>query len=129
MSSRGGGHRFLRWLWTSRRIDARLFRLVLLPLAGLWKLGSTLRNARYDRGTAPVASLPLPTIAVGNLSVGGSGKTPVAGWVAHHFASRGRIPGILTSGYGRDEALLHQQRIPTARVHDTVRRFLQETHA
>ena len=116
MSSRGGGHRFLRWLWTSRRIDARLFRLVLLPLAGLWKLASTLRNARYDRGTAPVASLPLPTIAVGNLSVGGSGKTPVAGWVAHHFASRGLIPGILTSGYGRDEALLHQQRIPTARV-------------
>lgn len=116
MSNRGGGHRFLRWLWTSRRIDARLFRVVLLPLAGLWKLGSFLRNARYDRGTAPVEKLPLPTIAVGNLSVGGSGKTPVAGWIAHHFASRGRIPGILTSGYGRDEALLHQQRIPTARV-------------
>ena len=116
MSARGGGHRFLRWLWTSRRIDARLFRLVLLPLAGLWKLGSVLRNSRYDRGSAPVHSLPLPAIAVGNLSVGGSGKTPVAGWIAHHFASRRRIPGILTSGYGRDEALLHQQRIPTARV-------------
>lgn len=116
MSNPGGGHRFLRWLWTSRRIDARLFRLVLLPLAGLWKLGSGLRNARYDRGTASVHTLPLPSIAVGNLSVGGSGKTPVAGWIAHHFASRGRIPGILTSGYGRDEALLHQQRIPTARV-------------
>jgi tetraacyldisaccharide 4'-kinase len=75
-----------------------------------------LRDARYERGAAPVETLPLPTIAVGNLSVGGSGKTPVAGWIAHHFASRGRIPGILTSGYGRDEALLHQLRIPTARV-------------
>lgn len=116
MSNRGSGHRFLRWLWTSRRIDARLFRLVLLPLSGLWKLGSMLRDARYERGAAPVETLPLPTIAVGNLSVGGSGKTPVAGWIAHHFASRGRIPGILTSGYGRDEALLHQLRIPTARV-------------
>ncbi len=116
MSTRGSGHRFLRWLWTSRRIDARLFRLVLLPLSGLWKLGSMFRNARYDRGRAPVRTLSLPTIAVGNLSVGGSGKTPVAGWIAHHFASRGRIPGILTSGYGRDEALLHQLRIPTARV-------------
>jgi tetraacyldisaccharide 4'-kinase len=48
--------------------------------------------------------------------VGGSGKTPIAGWIAQQVAARGLIPGVLTSGYGRDEALLHQQRVPTARV-------------
>jgi tetraacyldisaccharide 4'-kinase len=116
VSRPGDGHRFLRWLWTSRRLDARLLRLILLPLAGLWKLAVALRNLGYDRGWFPIRSLPLPTLAIGNLSVGGSGKTPVAGWVAQHFASRGITPGVLTSGYGRDEAMLHQRRIPTARV-------------
>ncbi len=115
MSRRGSG-RFLRWLWTSRRADASLLRLVLLPLSGLWMIGVALRNLRFDRGSAPVRRLPLPAIGVGNLSVGGSGKTPVAGWIGEHFASRGILPGILTSGYGRDEVLLHQHRLPTARV-------------
>ena len=116
MSRRGSGHRFLRWLWTSRRLDARLLRLALLPLSGLWALAVSARNLRYARGAARVRPLPLPTIAVGNLSVGGSGKTPVAGWIAGHFAARGLVPGILTSGYGRDEALLHRQRVPGAKV-------------
>ncbi len=116
MSRRGSGPRFLRWLWTSRRVDARLLRLVLLPLSGLWFLAVWGRNLRYDRESSRAGELPLPAIGVGNLSVGGSGKTPVAGWIASHLITRGQIPGILTSGYGRDEALLHQQRLPEARV-------------
>ncbi len=106
----------LRWLWTSRRVDARLARLALLPLSGLWKLAVTVRNHRYDRGRAPVQDLPLPSVGVGNLSVGGSGKTPVTGWIAGHFAGRGLVPGIVTSGAGKDEAVLLAQRVPAARV-------------
>lgn len=116
MMRRGDPHRLVRWLWTSRRLDARLLRVVLLPLAGLWWSGVAIRNLRYQRGWVLVRSLPLPAVGVGNLSVGGSGKTPVASWVAQHYAARGLVPGILTSGRGRDEALVHQQRVPTARV-------------
>ena len=116
MGRRGDTHRLIRWLWTSRGLLARLGRLGLLPLAGLWRAAVSLRNLAYDRGWLAVRALPLPAIGVGNLTVGGSGKTPVAAWIAGHFASRGIAPGILVSGYGRDEALVHQELVPGARV-------------
>lgn len=113
---RGDGHRLIRWLWTSRRWDARLARAGLAPLAGLWRAAVGARNLAYDRGWAAVRPLPAPAVAVGNLTVGGSGKTPVASWIARHFLARGVTPGILLRGYGRDEVLLHQQATPGARV-------------
>jgi len=116
MGRRGDTHRLIRWLWTSHRIDARLVRLSLLPLAGLWKAGSALRNLAYDRGWLEARELPLPAVGVGNLSVGGSGKTPIASWIAAHYVARGIVPGILLSGYGRDELLVHRERVPSARV-------------
>jgi len=116
MGRRGDTHRLIRWLWTSRRIDARLVRLALLPLAALWRLALSVRNLGFDRGWIATRELPLPAVAVGNLSVGGSGKTPIASWIAGYYVSRGILPGILLSGYGRDELLLHRQRVPQARV-------------
>ena len=116
MGRRGDTHRLIRWLWTSRRLDARLARLALLPLAALWRAGMSLRNLAFGRGWIAVRALPLPAVAVGNLSVGGSGKTPIASWIAAYYASRGMVPGVLLSGYGRDEVLLHRQRVPSARV-------------
>lgn len=113
---RGDTHRLMRWLWTSRRLDARLLRLVLLPLSGLWGTAVAIRNLRYNRGWSKVRALPLPSVGVGNLSVGGSGKTPVASWIAQYYASRGLVPGVLASGHGKDEALVHQHRVATARV-------------
>ena len=50
MGRRGDGHRLIRWLWTSRSVVARLARLALLPLAGLWRVGTGLRNLGFDRG-------------------------------------------------------------------------------
>ncbi len=116
MGRRGDTHRLMRWLWTSRRIDARLVRVALLPLAGLWKAAVSVRNAAFDRGWIAAQELPLPAIAVGNLTVGGSGKTPIASWIAAHYVARGIVPGILLSGYGRDEILVHRERVPEARV-------------
>ncbi|HEV8598251.1 MAG TPA: tetraacyldisaccharide 4'-kinase [Gemmatimonadales bacterium] len=116
MGRRGDTHRLIRWLWTSRRLDAQLARLALLPLAALWRVGMSVRNLAFDRGWLAVRALPLPAVAVGNLSVGGSGKTPIASWIAAYYASRGLVPGVLLSGYGRDEVLVHRQRVPTARV-------------
>ncbi len=50
MGRRGDGHRLIRWLWTSRRFDARLARTGLLPFAGLWRVGMAARNLAFDRG-------------------------------------------------------------------------------
>src|SRR5437879_11116618 len=71
---------------------------------------------RAAHGGAGAVRLPLPTIAVGNLSVGGTGKTPLAAWIAGYCAARGRTPGILLRGYGGDEPLVHRRLVPQAVV-------------
>jgi tetraacyldisaccharide 4'-kinase len=116
MSRRGDTHRVMRWLWTSRRPDARLARLALLPASGLWRLAMDTRRLAYRRGWLATRDLPLPSVAVGNLTVGGSGKTPIATWIARHYVSRGVRPGILLRGYGDDETRVHQHSVPEAVV-------------
>ena len=81
MARRGDRHRVVRWLWTSRRPDARLVRLALLPVSALWRGTMAIRGAAYERGWLSVRDLPLPSVAIGNLTVGGSGKTPIAIWI------------------------------------------------
>jgi tetraacyldisaccharide 4'-kinase len=115
--ARGTTHRLIRWLWTSRRLDASLVRLALLPASGAWRAGMNLRAMAFGRGWIASHPLPAPAIAVGNLTVGGSGKTPVASWIASWLADQGITPGILLRGYrGGDEALVHRERVPGARV-------------
>jgi len=82
-------------LWTSRRPDARLARLALLPAAGLWRAASGLRDTAYRRGWLPRAQPILPTIAIANLTAGDSGKGPVLAWVARHLHASGARPGIV----------------------------------
>jgi tetraacyldisaccharide 4'-kinase len=106
----------MRWLWTSGRPDARLARLALLPASGLWRGAMAVRGLAYRRGWLPVHDLPLPSVAVGNLTVGGSGKTPIATWIARYYADGGLVPGILLRGYGGDEMLVHQHDVPRAVV-------------
>jgi tetraacyldisaccharide 4'-kinase len=75
------------------------------------------RNRRFDRGVG-VRRLPCPVISVGNLSVGGTGKTPVVAWVARRLAASGRRPVIALRGYRpdasgtSDEAALHRELLP-----------------
>lgn len=113
---RGDRHRLIRWLWTSRRFDARLARVALLPVAMLWRAAMSLRTVAFRRRWLSVRDLPLPAVAVGNLTVGGSGKTPIAGWIARHYLSRGLVPGILLRGHGGDETRVHEQLVPGACV-------------
>jgi tetraacyldisaccharide 4'-kinase len=114
---RGDTHRLIRWLWTSRRIDARLARAALLPISALWLGWMRSRTALYGSGWLPAHELPLPSVAVGNLTVGGSGKTPIAMWIARYYAQQGITPGILLRGYGGgDEAKVHARALPSAHV-------------
>jgi tetraacyldisaccharide 4'-kinase len=113
---RSDSHRIIRWLWTSNRIDAKAARLALLPASWLWYLAMSLRTNAFRRGWLPARPLPLPSVAVGNLTVGGSGKTPIAVWIAQYYAAKGLTPGVLLRGYGGDETLVHKHSVPAARV-------------
>jgi len=76
------------------------------------------RNARYDRGRAAVARLSVPVVSVGNITLGGTGKTPAVEWLARWFTQRGVRVGIVSRGYGsragrpNDEALELAQKLP-----------------
>jgi len=71
------------------------------PLASIFGAGVRLRNALYDRGNVPVRRLQGPTISVGNLSVGGSGKTPFVLLLGELLKTRGVKFDVLSRGYGR----------------------------
>ena len=103
--------RAVQWLWGDSG-GARVARIPLIPLAGLyWVVMKVRATRRRD-----AARLPLPAIAVGNLSVGGTGKTPLAAWIAEYCAARGRPAAILLRGYGGDEPLVHRRLAPRAVV-------------
>lgn len=108
--------RLVRKLWRRRSWKARAARASLLPFSGIYATVVSVRAAAYRLGVAPERRLPLPSIAVGNLSVGGTGKTPLAAWIALHCVARGRRPGVLLRGYGRDEVLVHRRLVPEAVV-------------
>ncbi len=108
--------RIARWLWHARSPMARLTRAGLLPASHVYLRAMRARTAAYRRGLLRSHRLPAPSVAVGNLVVGGSGKTPLASWIATHFAQRGLAPGILMRGYGGDEGDIHRSLVPTAIV-------------
>jgi tetraacyldisaccharide 4'-kinase len=109
-------HRVAHWVWWSGSAPARATRGVLLPFALLYRQVMTARAAAYARGWLRPRPLPLPSVAIGNLAVGGAGKTPFAAWTAAFFARRGVKPGILLRGYRGDEQAVHQRLVPDAIV-------------
>lgn len=71
------------------------------PLASLFGLGVRTRNALYDRGIARAHRLSGPVVSIGNLSVGGSGKTPFVLMLGGLLKARGIKFDVLSRGYGR----------------------------
>ena len=72
------------------------------------------RNTLFDHGVKPTLALGRPTVSVGNLTTGGTGKTPVVQWLARQFLAAGRRPAVLLRGYKAqdglsDEAELYRQ--------------------
>ena len=81
--------------WYQRSLLLALWPLV--PLSWLFGLLAGLRRASYRHGVLRSHRLPVPVIVVGNIAVGGSGKTPIALWLADTLRARGHRPGIVLS--------------------------------
>ena len=74
-------------------------RILLLPFSWVYGLAARLRAAFYAKGVLKTSRLKAPVVSVGNLTVGGTGKTPMVLWLAEKFLSEGKRFGILSRGY------------------------------
>lgn len=103
-------------MWYGDGLSARLARGVLAPAGWGYAAVTAARNALFDRGVLPSHQAALPVLSLGNLSVGGTGKTPVAAWAASRLAAAGARPAIVLRGYGADEPLVHAALNPALTV-------------
>lgn len=79
----------------------------LAPAEAAFRLAAAARNAWHDRRRP--AAPPLPVVSVGNLTVGGTGKTPVVRWLRDWLAERGARAAVVSRGYGDDEVALYRR--------------------
>ena len=94
-------------IWSSDALWASLARSLLAPASALYGGVTAARNAMYDRGTLATTRGEIPVVSVGNIAVGGTGKTPVAAWIAAELQRRGARPAVVLRGYGDDEPRVH----------------------
>lgn len=87
--------------WSAGDARSRALRAALSPASAVYGLAVAVRNAAYARGWLPIARVPALVVSVGNLTVGGTGKTPAALWLAERLAARGRRVAIVGRGYGK----------------------------
>ncbi|GMR12880.1 MAG: tetraacyldisaccharide 4'-kinase [Gemmatimonadota bacterium] len=105
-----------RWWRGEAGVAGSVASVLTLPAAAAYRGVTTLRNMAFDRGLLGVDRAEVPVISIGNLTVGGTGKTPFAGWVVRELLADDRTPALLCRGYGSDEPLLHARWNPDARV-------------
>lgn len=77
-----------------------LWAMLLMPLDALLMLLVWLRRTAYRKGWLRSWHAPVPVVVVGNITVGGTGKTPVVLWLVNYLRAHGRHPGIISRGYG-----------------------------
>ncbi|MCA9219722.1 MAG: tetraacyldisaccharide 4'-kinase [Planctomycetales bacterium] len=99
-------------------IGAALARCALRAAETPYAAAMLWRNCRYDRGAAEVHRVEVPVISVGNLTLGGTGKTPMVAWLARWFRNQGVRVCLISRGYKttdgarNDEAMELEQRLP-----------------
>ncbi len=104
--------RLIDRVWRGKDPLARAARVALTPLEGAYRVATAARGWMYDRSLLRTHPSSIPAVSVGNLSVGGTGKTPFAAWLASELAHRGAEPAVVLRGYGGDEALVHARLNP-----------------
>lgn len=104
--------RLIERIW--RRDDAlsRAARVALFPVEAGYRAVTSARTWMYDHEVLAIERSKIPAISIGNLSVGGTGKTPFAAWIASELSRRGHRPAVVLRGYGGDEVLVHERLNP-----------------
>lgn len=111
-----------RWWAGEGGVAGHAATAALWPAEQLFRAAVGARDLGYRAGWLRADRPAIPTVSVGNLSVGGAGKTPVAAWIAAGMWERGRRPAIVLRGYARDEALVHGELNPDVPVFAARRR-------
>jgi tetraacyldisaccharide 4'-kinase len=89
-------------VWQSDSLPARFLRTCLEPLSMLFAAVVALRNALFDHGLLRVLRVAVPVVSVGNLRVGGTGKTPFVIWLVERLQGRSLRVVVVSRGYGAD---------------------------
>jgi tetraacyldisaccharide 4'-kinase len=95
---------------------ASAWQLLLRPLSWLFAAVTALRRLLFRLGIMRTYSVAVPVIVVGNLSVGGTGKTPLVIALAERFTQAGRHVGVITRGYARRASRVLSKPVGTAPV-------------
>ena len=100
--------------------DGRFWPRLLWPLGALFGWLAGRRRRRYLSGRAKPWRAPVPVVVVGNITAGGTGKTPLVIWLTRWLVERGRKPGVVSRGYGGKASypLLVNKQTPAARCGD-----------
>jgi tetraacyldisaccharide 4'-kinase len=85
---------------TAWRHKNALYYFVLKPLSWLFALVTSVRRFAYKEGFFKSYALSVPVVVVGNINVGGSGKTPVVMWLVEQLTKNGYSPAVISRGYG-----------------------------
>lgn len=121
---RPSGEALLHEAWAGGGgLPGAALRVLTTPMEWLMRGGVALRNRAFGKGWLASERGPLPVISVGNLAVGGTGKTPVTGWVVAALRDAGRHPAVVARGYGADELALHRRWHPDVPVVAAPRRI------
>lgn len=103
---------------THRKLAGNAFtRFLLRPVAWLWQAAAAVRRYLYRRHILKVHRLPRPVIGVGNLALGGAGKTPFVIFLGQYLVNHGVAAAIISRGYGRAS----RGRVLVRRAEETVK--------
>lgn len=108
--------RLVDQIWNGERAREQVMRAALLPLEMLYRGAVAVRGELYDRHIFETVASSIPVLSIGNLTVGGTGKTPIASWFAGRITHGGGKPAIVLRGYGGDEVVVHRTLTPEVDV-------------
>lgn len=110
------GRRVAERVWYGGDRASAVMRALLSPAERVFGGLVGARDILYDAGWLATHETAIPAVSIGNLTVGGTGKTPIAAWVARGLEARGAHPAIVLRGYGDDEPKVHETLNPSIPV-------------
>jgi tetraacyldisaccharide 4'-kinase len=99
-----------------RGVRASLFRAALAAAEPFYAAAAAGRNRLFDAGVRKSHRVPRPVISVGNITTGGTGKTPVVRWLAHRLRQTGHRIAVLARGYGAQPGQLGDEQLMLQRL-------------